>query len=150
MLFSFIGVLWRTRRFWQLSACCWFPPRGPCSLSRAISILRSLHHTHGGFTEKRSPLVWTWSKHVGVTQTDAAHWNCRCAVGTAPRAVTAACVWASSDASLDKGDTKVGLFIAASIGTFALMAAVYCIYTKFYTKQQYLHTQLNEDSGKFP
>lgn len=51
-------------------------------------------------------------------------------------------------ASLDKGNTKVGLFIAACAGTFALMAAVYCIYTKFYTKQQYLHTQLNNDSGK--
>lgn len=62
--------------------------------------------------------------------------------------LTAACVWASSDDSLDKGNDKVGLFIAASIGTFALMAAVYCIYNKFYTKQQYLHTQLNNDSGK--
>ncbi|TNN04013.1 uncharacterized protein isoform X1 [Takifugu rubripes] len=49
-------------------------------------------------------------------------------------------------ASLDKENAKVGLFIAASIGTFALMAAVYCIYTKFYPKQQYLHAQLNEDS----
>lgn len=62
--------------------------------------------------------------------------------------LTAACVWASSDASLDKDNAKVGLFIAASVGTFALMAAVYCIYTKFYTKQQYLHRQLNNDSGK--
>lgn len=62
--------------------------------------------------------------------------------------LTAACVWASSDASLDKGSAKVALFIAASVGTFALMVAVYCIYTKFYTKQQYLHTQLNNDSGK--
>lgn len=62
--------------------------------------------------------------------------------------LTAACVWASSAASLDKGSAKVGLFIAASVGTFALMAAVYCIYTRFYTKQQYLHMQLNSDSGK--
>lgn len=62
--------------------------------------------------------------------------------------LTAACVRASSDASLDQGNAKVGLFIAASVGTFALMAAVYCIYTRFYTKQQYLHTQLNNDSGK--
>lgn len=58
------------------------------------------------------------------------------------------CVWASSDDSLDKGNAKVGLFIAACVGTFALIAAVYCIYTKFYSKQQYLHTQLNNDSGK--
>nr|XP_046233089.1 uncharacterized protein LOC124052645 [Scatophagus argus] len=48
-------------------------------------------------------------------------------------------------ARLDKDNAKVGLFIAASIGTFVLMAAVYCIYNKFYTKQQYLHTQLNDD-----
>ncbi|XP_068162255.1 uncharacterized protein [Antennarius striatus] len=45
-----------------------------------------------------------------------------------------------------KDDAKVGMFIAASIGTVALMAAVYCIYNKFYTKQQYLHTQLDDDS----
>lgn len=89
-----------------------------------------------------------WSKRVGVIQIDAAHCNHKRAVHTVPCAVTAACVWASPDASLDKENTKVGLFIAASIGTFALMAAVYCIYTKFYTKQQYLHTQLNDDSGK--
>lgn len=63
-------------------------------------------------------------------------------------ALTAACVWASSAAPLDQGNAKVGLFIAASVGTFALMAAVYCIYTRFYTKQQYLHTQLNNDPGK--
>ncbi|KAM8729286.1 uncharacterized protein AB9X84_026590 [Acanthopagrus schlegelii] len=49
-------------------------------------------------------------------------------------------------ARLDKDNAKVGLFIAASAGTCALMAAVYCIYNKFYTKQQYLHTQLNDDS----
>lgn len=58
------------------------------------------------------------------------------------------CVCASTDARLDKDNAKMGLFIAASIGTVALMAAVYCIYNKFYTKQQYLHTQLNDDSGK--
>ncbi|XP_055360539.1 uncharacterized protein LOC129603419 [Betta splendens] len=49
-------------------------------------------------------------------------------------------------AYMDKDNAKVGLFIAAALGTFALMAAVYCIYNKFYTKQQYLHTQLNDDS----
>lgn len=58
------------------------------------------------------------------------------------------CVCASTDAHLDKDNAKVGLFIAAAMGTFALMAAVYCIYNKFYTKQQYLHTQLNDDSGR--
>lgn len=49
---------------------------------------------------------------------------------------------------MDKDNAKVGLFIAAAMGTFTLMAAVYCIYNKFYTKQQYLHTQLNDDSGR--
>ncbi|KAL3967549.1 prostaglandin F2 receptor negative regulator [Sarotherodon galilaeus] len=48
-------------------------------------------------------------------------------------------------ALVDKDNAKVGLFIAAAMGTFALMAAVYCIYNKFYTKQQYMHTQLNND-----
>ncbi|KAG8009096.1 hypothetical protein GBF38_011705, partial [Nibea albiflora] len=52
----------------------------------------------------------------------------------------------TSDAHVDKDNAKVGLFIAAAMGTFALMAAVYCIYNKFYTKQQYLHTQLHDDS----
>lgn len=52
------------------------------------------------------------------------------------------------DALSDKDSAKVGLFIAASVGTFALMAAVYCIYNKFYTKQQYLHAQLLDDSGE--
>lgn len=53
-----------------------------------------------------------------------------------------------TDAYVDKDNAKVGLFIAAAMGTFALMAAVYCIYNKFYTKQQYLHTQLHDDSGR--
>lgn len=61
---------------------------------------------------------------------------------------TGFCVCASADAQLDKDNAKVGLFIAAAMGTFALMAAVYCIYNKFYTKQQYLHTQLNDDTGR--
>ncbi|XP_031147282.1 uncharacterized protein LOC116044314 [Sander lucioperca] len=51
-----------------------------------------------------------------------------------------------SYAHVDKDNAKVGLFIAAAMGTFALMAAVYCIYNKFYTKHQYLHTHLNDDS----
>ncbi|XP_019938594.2 uncharacterized protein [Paralichthys olivaceus] len=45
----------------------------------------------------------------------------------------------------DKDNAKVGLFIAAALGTFTLMASVYCIYNKFYSKHQYLHTQLNDD-----
>lgn len=53
----------------------------------------------------------------------------------------------STDGRVDKDNAKVGLFIAAAMGTFALMAAVYCIYNKFYTKQQYLHTQLTSDPG---
>lgn len=52
-----------------------------------------------------------------------------------------------SDGPGDKDNAKIFLFIAASVGTFALMAAVYCIYNKFYTKHQYLHTQLNDDPG---
>lgn len=56
-------------------------------------------------------------------------------------------VCASTDGHVDKDNAKVGLFIAAAMGTFALMAAVYCIYNKFYTKQQYVHTQLNNDPG---
>lgn len=74
----------------------------------------------------------------------------RQAVCDAPRGTrySCVCVCASSDAPIDKDNAKVGLFIAASVGTFALMAAMYCIYNKFYTKQQYLHTQLNDDSGK--
>uniref|UniRef100_A0AAV2LG25 Uncharacterized protein n=1 Tax=Knipowitschia caucasica TaxID=637954 RepID=A0AAV2LG25_KNICA len=40
--------------------------------------------------------------------------------------------------------TKVVVFIAASIGIFVLMVVVYCIYNQFYTKQQYQHTQLND------
>ncbi|CAG5908573.1 uncharacterized protein ACNS7B_022559 isoform 1-T2 [Menidia menidia] len=46
---------------------------------------------------------------------------------------------------VDGDNAKIVLFIAASAGTFFLMAAVYCIYNKFYTKHQYLHTQLNDD-----
>ncbi|XP_010777658.1 sodium-dependent neutral amino acid transporter B(0)AT2-like, partial [Notothenia coriiceps] len=47
---------------------------------------------------------------------------------------------------VEQDNAKVGLFVAAAVGTFALMAAVYCIYNKFYSKHQYLHTQLNDDS----
>ncbi|KAK1881283.1 Zinc finger protein 141 [Dissostichus eleginoides] len=50
------------------------------------------------------------------------------------------------DVQVDQDNAKVGLFVAAAVGTLALMAAVYCIYNKFYSKHQYLHTQLNDDS----
>lgn len=79
---------------------------------------------------------------------------CKCALEcTFFRLVGSQCVcemvWLSpKDALSDKDNAKVGLFIAASVGTFALMAAVYCIYNKFYTKQQYLHAQLHDDSGE--
>lgn len=56
-------------------------------------------------------------------------------------------VCALADAHVYKDNAKVGLFIAAAMGTITLMAAVYCIYNKFYTKQQYLHTQLHDDQG---
>lgn len=55
---------------------------------------------------------------------------------------------ASTDVQVEQDNAKVGLFVAAAVGTFALMAAVYCIYNKFYSKHQYLHTQLNNDSGR--
>ncbi|KAF3853433.1 hypothetical protein F7725_014121 [Dissostichus mawsoni] len=51
-----------------------------------------------------------------------------------------------SQQEVDQDNAKVGLFVAAAVGTLALMAAVYCIYNKFYSKHQYLHTQLNDDS----
>ncbi|CAL8305100.1 unnamed protein product [Lota lota] len=47
---------------------------------------------------------------------------------------------------LDQSPNKVGVFVAAAAGTLALMAAVYCIYNKLYTKQQYQHTQLQDHS----
>lgn len=74
--FSLIGVLWCTGQLWQHSACCWFHPPAPCSLSRGISILPSLHLMYGSSREERRPLVWTQSKCVGVIRTEAAHWNC--------------------------------------------------------------------------
>lgn len=52
-----------------------------------------------------------------------------------------------SDANVGHDNAKLGLFIAAALGIVALMGMVYCIYMQFYTKHQYLHTQLHEDSG---
>ncbi|XP_077595875.1 uncharacterized protein LOC144212111 [Stigmatopora nigra] len=51
---------------------------------------------------------------------------------------------------VDQGSSKVGVFIAAAVGTCTLMAAVYCIYNKFYNKQPYLHTYLREDQDPHP
>ncbi|XP_077358771.1 uncharacterized protein LOC144004929 [Festucalex cinctus] len=48
-------------------------------------------------------------------------------------------------AHVDQDNAKVGIFIAAAVGTCTLMAVVYCIYNKFYNKQPYLHTQLQEE-----
>ncbi|KAG5262411.1 hypothetical protein AALO_G00274870 [Alosa alosa] len=45
-----------------------------------------------------------------------------------------------------KDNDKLGVFIAAAVGTVALMGVVYCIYSQFYTKHPYLHTELQEDS----
>jgi len=53
---------------------------------------------------------------------------------------------AFADVRVGQDNAKVGLFIAAATGT-ALMAAVFCIYNQFYTKQQYLHTQLDDHLG---
>ncbi|KAM8836981.1 uncharacterized protein AB9W97_002401 [Spinachia spinachia] len=47
---------------------------------------------------------------------------------------------------VDKDTGRAGLFLAAAMGTIALMSVVYCIYDRFYTKPQYLHTQLTDDS----
>ncbi|XP_077407116.1 uncharacterized protein LOC144038459 [Vanacampus margaritifer] len=46
---------------------------------------------------------------------------------------------------VDQDNAKVGIFMAAAVGTCTLMAVVYCIYNKFYSKQPYLHTQLQEE-----
>ncbi|KAL4617862.1 hypothetical protein GN956_G20468 [Arapaima gigas] len=48
-------------------------------------------------------------------------------------------------ASLAK-DSKLGIFIAASVGTLTLMGMVYCIYSQFYNKNPYAHTQLQDDT----
>ncbi|XP_021432389.1 uncharacterized protein LOC110499580 [Oncorhynchus mykiss] len=49
-------------------------------------------------------------------------------------------------ANVGHDNAKLGLFIAAALGIVALMGMVYCIYMQFYTKHQYLHTQLHDDS----
>ncbi|KAJ3608450.1 hypothetical protein NHX12_025497 [Muraenolepis orangiensis] len=51
---------------------------------------------------------------------------------------------------LNQNNNRVGLFVVAAAGTLILMAAVYCIYNKFYSKQQYLHTQLQDHSENPP
>ncbi|KAI1896271.1 hypothetical protein AGOR_G00093080 [Albula goreensis] len=46
---------------------------------------------------------------------------------------------------LEKGN-KLGIFIAASVGTMTLMGVVYCIYSQFYSKKLYSHTPLEDDT----
>ncbi|XP_048871600.1 uncharacterized protein LOC125743032 isoform X2 [Brienomyrus brachyistius] len=43
-------------------------------------------------------------------------------------------------------DSKLGIFLAAALGTLTLMAMVYCIYSQFYNKNPYSHTQLQDDT----
>ncbi|KAJ8399908.1 hypothetical protein AAFF_G00406380 [Aldrovandia affinis] len=43
-------------------------------------------------------------------------------------------------------DNKLGIFIAAAVGTMTLMGVVYCIYSQFYSKKPYSHTQLDDDT----
>ncbi|KAG7492108.1 hypothetical protein MATL_G00010790 [Megalops atlanticus] len=43
-------------------------------------------------------------------------------------------------------DNKLGIFIAAAVGTMTLMGVVYCIYSQFYSKKLYTHTQLEDDT----
>ncbi|KAG1944504.1 hypothetical protein F2P79_014807 [Pimephales promelas] len=47
-------------------------------------------------------------------------------------------------AHLTLNNNKLAVFIAAAVGTLALMAGVYCIYIQFYNKSIYSHTQLLE------
>ncbi|XP_059893150.1 collagen alpha-1(XVII) chain-like [Gadus macrocephalus] len=47
---------------------------------------------------------------------------------------------------LEQGSNRVGLFVVAAVGTMALMVAVFCIYNRFYSRQQYQHTQLQDHS----
>ncbi|KAF5891429.1 sodium-dependent neutral amino acid transporter B(0)AT2-like, partial [Clarias magur] len=41
-------------------------------------------------------------------------------------------------------NNRLGVFIAAAVGTMTLMGVIYCIYNQFYTKHPYTHTQLQE------
>ncbi|KAJ8284214.1 hypothetical protein COCON_G00030640 [Conger conger] len=43
-------------------------------------------------------------------------------------------------------DNKLSIFIAASVGTMTLMGVVYCIYSQFYSKKLFSHTQLEDDT----
>lgn len=55
-----------------------------------------------------------------------------------------------TDVHLSKDNNKLGVFIAAAAGTLTLMAVIYCIYNKFYTKNIYAHTQLHESGTHTP
>ncbi|XP_058248227.1 uncharacterized protein LOC131354507 [Hemibagrus wyckioides] len=41
-------------------------------------------------------------------------------------------------------NNRLGVFIAAAVGTMTLMGVIYCIYNQFYTKHPYTHTELQE------
>ncbi|KAG5854657.1 hypothetical protein ANANG_G00040130 [Anguilla anguilla] len=43
-------------------------------------------------------------------------------------------------------DSKLSIFIAAAVGTMTLMGVVYCIYSQFYSKKLFSHTQLEDDT----
>ncbi|KAJ8364249.1 hypothetical protein SKAU_G00130800 [Synaphobranchus kaupii] len=43
-------------------------------------------------------------------------------------------------------DNKLNIFIAAAVGTMTLMGVVYCIYSQFYSKKLFSHTQLEDDT----
>ncbi|KAJ7985035.1 hypothetical protein DPEC_G00360950 [Dallia pectoralis] len=47
-------------------------------------------------------------------------------------------------ANTDNSNTHLSLFIAAALGVMILMGVVYCVYTQFYTKHPYLHTELQD------
>lgn len=59
-------------------------------------------------------------------------------------------VCSSTDPPVDMDPTRLGLFVAAATGTLALMAAVYCVYNRFYTRRRYLHGRLSEEPGRSP
>ncbi len=53
-----------------------------------------------------------------------------------------------TDVHMMKNNNKLGVFIAAAVGTLTLMAVVYCIYNQFYTKNIYTHSQLHESGTR--
>ncbi|KAL0984300.1 hypothetical protein UPYG_G00139650 [Umbra pygmaea] len=47
---------------------------------------------------------------------------------------------------VEHSNAQLGIFMAAALGIIVLMALVYCIYSQYYTKYPYLHTQLQNHS----